>query len=47
VTPIVKIDGHAVGNGRPGPFASGLRKAIAVAFERSGIHSTPAADPKL
>jgi D-alanine transaminase len=27
VMPVVAIDGHAIGGGRPGPVASGLRKA--------------------
>jgi D-alanine transaminase len=37
VMPIVKIDGKAVGNGKPGPIGVGLRRAILDAAEISNL----------
>ena len=47
VTPIVKINGQNVGDGRPGPVASSLRAALASAVEIAPAWSTPAALPDI
>jgi D-alanine transaminase len=45
VTPIVKINGGNVGDGRPGPVAAGLRAALRAAVEIAPVWSTPMALP--
>ena len=44
VTPIVKIDGNAVGTGKPGPFAAQLRQAFRRAVEVAPAWSVPRSD---
>ena len=41
VTPIVKVDGQKIGNGRPGPVAARLRQAITKAMEIAPYRSVP------
>ena len=47
VTPIVKIDGTNVGNGKPGPFARRLRQACLAAAEIAPEWSGPVAVDKV
>ena len=47
VTPIVKIDGKAVGTGKPGPLAAQLRRAFRRAVEIAPAWSTPLLRPDI
>ncbi|HEY5082743.1 MAG TPA: D-amino-acid transaminase [Bauldia sp.] len=47
VTPIVRIDGKNVGNGRPGPLANRLRPALRAAAETAPAWSSPLSQPDI
>ena len=47
VTPIVRIDGKNVGDGRPGPLAIRLRPALRAAAETAPAWSSPSSRPNI